>query len=142
MFKSFFKIQFIVLLFASISYAEIINNIEVSGNQRISKDTIIVLGAIEIKSNYNNEDLNLILKNLYNTNFFEKINLKISNNILIIEVSENRIIEDVEINGIKSAKLTEFLNDSIKLKSRNSFNESLFTKDVNTIKSIIRANGY
>ena len=142
MFKNFFKINFIFFLFASISYAEIINDVVVAGNQRISKDTIIVLGSIQLKSDYSNEDLNVILKNLYNTNFFDKINIKIDNNILIIDVSENPIIEDVEINGIKSAKLTEFINDSITLKSRNSYNESLFMKDVNTVKSIIRANGY
>ena len=62
MFKNFFKINFIFFLFASISYAEIINDVDVAGNQRISEDTIIVLGSIQLKSDYSNEDLNVILK--------------------------------------------------------------------------------
>ena len=44
------KILLIYLAIFSTSYSEIINKIEVNGNQRISKETIIVIGKIEKKN--------------------------------------------------------------------------------------------
>jgi outer membrane protein assembly factor BamA len=56
--------------------AEIINNIEISGNKRISKETILVLGDISPNKNLNKDDLNNSFKNLYETNFFQDIKFK------------------------------------------------------------------
>ena len=142
MFNKILKINFILIFLTSISLAEIVKSIDVNGNKRISKETIIVMGDIKLNSNYQNDGLNLILKNLYNTNFFETVNLEINNNILNIKVIENPIIEEIEINGIKSSNLTKALKENIKLKSRNSYNELLFMKDVNLVKNIIRSNGF
>ena len=142
MLKKFFIINFILLFFASLSLAEKINDIEVFGNKRISKESIIVFGDISFNKNYEDDDLNNIFKKIYDTNFFKKINLNINNSILKITVIENPIIEDVQINGIKSDKLTEILFDKIKLKNRNSYVETLFLSDLNLIKNIIKNSGY
>ena len=63
----------ILLLFVSSlkSYSEIINKIEIKNNNRISKETIITYGQIELNKNYEQKDLNLILKNLFDTNFLK-----------------------------------------------------------------------
>ena len=60
-------------LATSYSFAELLKDINVIGNQRISKETIIVLGKIEVNSNYNDERLNTTLKELYNSNFFKDV---------------------------------------------------------------------
>ena len=57
-----------------------INNVIVNNNERISANTIQTYGNIEIGTNYSSDDLNTILKNLYETNFFQDISLKIENN--------------------------------------------------------------
>ena len=57
--------------------AEIIVDIEIKNNDRISKQTIITYGKIELNKDYSQEDLNLILKNLYETNFFSNISLSL-----------------------------------------------------------------
>jgi outer membrane protein insertion porin family len=142
MFKKFFFINFFLILLASISYAEIVKDIALSGNKRLSKESIIVFGNIKINNDYNQKELNNIFKDLYSTNFFKDINLEIKNNILIIKVVENPIIEELEINGIKNKKLTELLNDKIELKSRKSYIETIFQKDLNLIKNIIKGSGY
>ena len=54
-------------------------------------------------------DLNQILKKLYNTNFFETVSVKLSNDILIIKVKENPIIQNINYEGIKSSKILEDL---------------------------------
>ena len=50
--------------------AEIVNKVLVNNNDRISDETIITYGEIEIGKNYNENDLNEILKNLYRNKFF------------------------------------------------------------------------
>ena len=59
----FKKIFFITIVFFNFTLlrAEIIKNIEVLGNQRVSDETIKVYGEIEVNKNYNESDLNKIL---------------------------------------------------------------------------------
>ena len=136
------KILLIYLAIFSTSFSEVINKIEVNGNQRISKETIIVIGKIEKKTDYDDKGLNYVLKNLYDTNFFSDIDIDISNSVMTINVDENPIIEDIEITGIKSKDFLEVLSDETFLKNRMSFTESLLQKDINLIKNILKANGF
>jgi len=142
MFKKIISINIFVIFFACFSYAEIIKDIVVNGNKRLSKESIIVFGNLEVNKDYNQKKLNLIFKDLYSTNFFKDIELKIKNSVLIINVNENPIIEELEINGIDNDKLTETLIDIIELKSRKSYIEIIFLKDLNLIKNTIKSSGY
>ena len=142
MFKTIIRINFILFFISSLSIAQTISEIKVDGNKRISKESIIIFGNIDFNKSYNDDDLDTVLKNIYETNFFKKINLRINNSILEISVIENPIIEDVQINGIKSANLTELLFDKIKLKNRSSYIESLFLSDLNLVKNILKSSGY
>jgi len=142
MFKTILKINFIVFFISSLSLAQVIKDIKVDGNTRISKESIIVFGEIDFNKSYSTDDLNIILKNIYDTNFFKDIDIKINNSILEISVVENPIIENVTINGIKSDNLTEVLFDSLRLKDRSSYIESSFLSDLNLLKNILKSNGY
>ena len=142
MFKTIIRINFILFFISSLSIAQTISEIKVDGNKRISKESIIVFGDINFNKSYNDDDLDTVLKNIYETNFFKKINLRINNSILEISVIENPIIEDVQINGIKNENLTELLFDKIKLKNRSSYVESLFLSDLNLVKNILKSSGY
>ena len=134
---------FLIFLFLTInSYSEIIKNFEVSGNQRISKETILVLSDIKIGKDFTNDSLNIALKKLYETDFFSKINISLNNGLLKINVLENPIIEKININGIKKKSIKEILYSSISLKDRMSFTEYKFNKDINLIKNILKTNGY
>ena len=53
------------LLFTVNVYAEILKKIEVTGNKRISKETIRVYGDIQINQNYKDDDINAVIKKLY-----------------------------------------------------------------------------
>ncbi len=134
---------FLIFMFLTInSYSEIIKNLEVSGNQRISKETILVLSDIKIGKDFTNDSLNIALKKLYETDFFSKINISLNNGLLKINVLENPIIEKININGIKKKSIKEILYSSISLKDRMSFTEYKFNKDINLIKNILKTNGY
>ena len=79
------KIFLFLLLFLLIinnAYSEIIKKIEISGNDRIPDETIKMLTNIKVNEDVSQSDINNLIKNLYETNFFENIQVKFSNNIL------------------------------------------------------------
>ena len=146
MFKLFYKINlfFFIFLFLLIagSKAEIIEKIDVSGNQRISIETIKMFSGVSVNDNVSEKDLNEILKKLYNTNFFDLVSVKIDNKKLFIKVKENPIIQNIIFEGIKSSTILEELKNNISLKSRSSFNNILLEKDKKRIKLFLNETGY
>ena len=142
MLKKILKINIIIFFLATISIAEIIKDVKVSGNTRLSKESIIVFGQITLDTDYDQESLNDVLKKIYETNFFKDVKLDINNSILEIDVVENPIIEDIEINGIKSENLKELILDKLSLISRKSYVETIFLSDLNMMKNIIKSSGY
>ena len=142
MLKILIKILIFSLFFMSSISAEQIKNIEVSGNQRISKETILVLGNIDKNQDFNNDKLNNSLKKLYDTNFFSDIKMSLSNGLLTIKIDENPIIEDIEITGIKNKSFLEKIYENIVLKNRVSFTEDQLKKDIVLIKNVLKTNGY
>ena len=133
---------FFTLFISSWLKAEIIDKINIEGNERISTETIKMFTDVSIGDDLSENDLNQILKKLYNTNFFETISIKLSNEILIIKVTENPIIQNISYEGIKSSQMLEELKKKIVLKSRSSFNEILLNKDIGQIKSFLKDRGY
>ena len=146
MFKKYFKIisyfLFLFLFFIKSSFSEIVKDIKIIGNDRISNQTIKTFVNISVNENIKNEDLNFILKDLYNTNFFENISVKFEENILIINVKENPIIDKINILGIKSNRIKELIEKNISLKSRSSFNELYLKKDKENIQKTLKDLGY
>ena len=142
MIKFLLKFIAFTFLFISTSFGEIIKEIKISGNKRISNETILVLGDISVGKNFDKVTLNESLKNLYKTNFFKNINIDLSNGILNLEIVENPIIENIEIKGVKSKTLKKNLSESIVLKNRMSFTENQLKKDINLITNILKINGF
>ena len=139
--KLFFIFAFIFLFTTNIN-SEIIKNIEISGNVRISDETIILFSEIKKNQDLKNENLNLIIKKLYTTNFFSDINVTFNDGILKINVKENPVVQTLEFKGIKNKRILEVLNDAIQLKEKSSFLESIAKSDEKMITNILRSNGY
>ena len=136
--------KILIFLFISLSSlkAEIINDLEVVGNNRISIETIKVYGDIKFGNDYSSSDLNEILKNLYSTDFFENIELSITDNKLLINLKEYPIINSIIIEGEKSKRIKDLVLEKIQLKSKNSFISNKLNDDINLIKKIYALNGY
>ncbi len=142
MVKIYLKILAIFLFLTNVINAEIINEIQITGNKRVSKESIIVLGNIKKDENFTSDKLNETLKNLYETNFFSDVNISFENNLLKLVVIENPIIENIEISGIKKKSFVEILYEKMTLKNRMSFTEIQFKKDLDLVDNILKSNGY
>jgi outer membrane protein insertion porin family len=115
-------------------YAEIVNKVIIDGNERVSDETIKIYGKIDLNVDYSNKDLDQILKNLYSTDFFEDINVKLENNTLKISLREYPIINQLIITGEKSNKYKDAIKDLMSIKEKSSFIKSNLIKDVEKIK--------
>ena len=145
MFKRHFKLLLISFLFyLSLTplFAEVVEKIEIQGNERISKETILLFSKINIKDDLNSNDINEILKSLYDSNFFLDVSVEFKSKILTILVDENPIIENITYNGIKSKTLKEKITKDLKLLSRSSYNEILLNEDKKRIKLSLKDSGY
>ena len=130
------------LVFSSFSFSEIIKKIEITGNNRISDETILMFSKVDTGQSVKNNKINEILKDLYNSNFFSNISVKIEKNILFIKVDEAPLIQEIKITGVKAEKFKKLIRDSLILKSRGSFNEFLLAKEKKNIRSKLKSAGY
>ena len=142
MFKKLINTFTILFLFISHVYAETFLDINITGNDRISKQTIINFSKIEKNTDITSENLNDAVKNLYNTNFFEDVSVNIKNNTLNINVKEFPIIQNIEINGLKAKKFVKLLKEQSLLKEKNPFNKFTLQKDLVKVSNILRKLGY
>tara|TARA_B100000029_G_scaffold511096_1_gene604161 strand:- start:6149 stop:8380 length:2232 start_codon:yes stop_codon:yes gene_type:complete len=140
--KKIFSIILISIFFVFKSNADIINDVKVEGNKRISDDTIILFSGVKINQKITDTSLNDIIKNLYSTNFFENISANYENGVLLIKVAESPIIQNILFEGVKKKSLIETLKDNLFLKEKNSYTENIFKKDQELIVNILRSNGY
>ena len=141
MFK-FISITFFIILITFKANSEVIKNIEVKNNNRVSKETILIFSKIEIGKDYSENDLNSVIEDLYKTDFFSNISLEVINGTLLIEVEENKIIQQVDINGIKKKEIVKLLKGKISTKDKNPFLENNILYDLRLMKKILKNSGF
>ena len=130
------------LIFLSFSFSEIVKKIQITGNSRISDETILMFSGINEGKNFTNSMLNKILKNLYDSNFFSNVSVQFENSIIVINVEEAPLIKDIKISGIKADKYKKLVKESLILKPRGSFNEFFLSEEKKNIQSKLKSAGY
>ena len=142
MFKILLKSFVLYFYLTTFLFSQIISQIEVIGNKRISKESVIVFSKLNTGLDYNEGLVNDSLKSLYDTNFFEDVSITFKDNKLTINLIENPIIEELEITGVKKKSFLDFIKENIYLKERVSFNQIHLNKDISLIQNILKTNGY
>ena len=135
----FFLIFFSKIIFAN---AEIIKSITVNGNDRITDQTVIIFANVDIGDDLIKDDLNDIIKNLYETDFFNNVSVNLTNNILTINLIENKLVQSVEINGVKNKKLKQSLLDQLSITEKKSYVEEKSSEDVLKLSNYLKISGY
>ncbi len=132
----------IFLLFFSALKAEVVENIIIEGNKRISDETIKIYGDIEIKKNFTESDINKVLSNLNSTNFFKNIEINLDNKTLKIVVEEYPFVNQLIILGEPKKGNVEEIKKLIQVKSKRPFIKANLTKDIDIIKKLYSSLGY
>ena len=132
---------FLFLKFASAN-AEIVKSISVTGNERIADQTVIIFSKIDVGDDLTINDLNKITKNLYDTDFFKDVLVNLENNILKIHVSENSLVQSVQINGVKNKKLKQALLDQLVINEKKSYVEEKSIQEILKLSNFLKISGY
>jgi outer membrane protein insertion porin family len=135
---------FLLIFFIKITFvnAEVVKSISVSGNDRITDETIIIFSKVDIGDDLIINDLNYVIKNLYSTDFFKNVSVILKNNNLSITVVENNLIQSVEINGVKNKKFKQSLLDQLTLTEKKSYVEEKSKDDVIKLNNFLKISGY
>ena len=135
---------FLIIFFVKITFvnAEIVKSISVAGNERITNSTVVIFSKINIGDDLIINDLNQVIKNLYETDFFNDVSVILKNNILTINVVENNLIQSVEINGVKNKKLKQALFDQLVITEKKSYVEERSSEDVLKLSNFLKISGY
>ncbi len=137
----FIKFLFLInLLLISISYGKNIKNIEIIGNQRIDKETIFTYLNFSKNKIIREEDLNILFKDLFATNLFSEIVFKLEDNTLLIEVTENPIVNRIALEGNKYLKDDEIIPE-IYLKPRDIFTKNKIKENLQRMLALYRGSG-
>ncbi len=146
MFKKFLISNCCCLIFffatLNITHAEVIDSIKINGNDRIPRETILMFADISDGQNINSDEINTVLKNIYESNFFENVIVNFENNILTIDVVEYPVIENIVYEGVKAKKIKDVLFKDLLLKPRVSFNNIFLNDDKKKIETSLKNLGY
>ncbi len=144
--KSFYRILIFIFLLNFLnfnnSFSDEINKIKILGNERISDETILMFASVSVGDDIDDDKINLILKQLYESGFFNNVNIQFENNILNISLIENPIIEKIVFKGVKAKKIKKPLTENLKLKNRSSYNSIDLNHDKERILSTLKELGY
>ncbi len=141
MIKKFFTLLFFLLYIFAVK-AEVVENIVIEGNKRISDETIKIYGEVELNKNFTESDLNKVLSNLNSTNFFQNIEINLNNKILKIVVEEYPFVNQLIILGEPKKGYVEEIKKLIQIKSKRSFIKANLAKDIEIIKKLYSSLGY
>jgi len=143
--KNCLKYSILLILFffkTTIASSENVNEIVIFGNERISDETILVFSNLNVGDDIQDLDLNIILKKLYNSNFFDDISIEFTKGVIKIEVNESPLIQNIKISGLKATKFKDLIIENRILKPKNSYNKVLLSRDVEMIKSQFKSQGF
>ncbi|MBL6592443.1 MAG: outer membrane protein assembly factor BamA [Flavobacteriaceae bacterium] len=141
--KIFLNIALFLSLTVGTVKAELVNTINIIGNSRISDETVKVYSGIQKdKKDYSKQDLDNILKNIYETNFFEDVSVEIKNQVLVINLKEYPVLNQLVLIGEKSSRIKTEIKRFIQLKESNSFIKTYLDQDLNAIKKFYSSIGY
>ena len=125
------KLFFIFSINLFVSYplfADQIKNFEISGNKRLAEETIILFTELNIGDEISQNDINNSFKKLFDTNYFQDLNIKFSNGILSIRVVENPIVTKININGIENKSIYSEIEKITKKTEKYPFIQSNFVE--------------
>ena len=133
--NSFLIIIILIFLDISVSFSNdyFIKKVEIAGNKRIPSSFITNITNKYFNKKITDEEINLITKDLYQSDFFDDVIVRVDNDTLQIEVLETPVINEIYFFG-NSFFTEEQLKDIVKINKRDTFSKNKLNKAIERIK--------
>lgn len=125
---------------AAASSADRIQAIEVVGNQRVEKSTVLSYLDLSVGDPFNPDRINHALKTLFATGLFADVSIERQGNSLVVRVAENPIINQIAFEGNKHLS-DDTLKAEVQLKPRTVFTRAKVEADVQRLIQLYRRSG-
>ncbi|HAK62327.1 MAG TPA: outer membrane protein assembly factor BamA, partial [Alphaproteobacteria bacterium] len=120
--------------------AQIITDIQVSGNQRIEPDTVRSYMVVRAGDEFDDVKIDQSLKTLFATGLFADVAIRREGTSLVVNIVENPIINRVAFEG-NSAIKDENLEKEVQLKARVVYTRARVQEDLKRIIEVYRRSG-
>ena len=120
--------------------AAVVRSISVSGNQRIDSDTIRSYVTVKPGKSFSSFDTDESLERLYATGLFSDVRITRSGNTLLVQVSENAIINLVLFEGNDKVR-DEQLENIVQSKSLGIFSQEKTNSDLDRVREVVKRSG-
>jgi outer membrane protein insertion porin family len=118
----------------------VVQRVNVEGNERIERDTILSYLSIQPGDTVSSEQIDLAIKTLFKTDLFADVSIQLQNGDLTVRVVENPIINQVVFEGNHSTK-DDKLRDEVTVRPRGIFTRAKVQGDVQRIVELYRREG-
>lgn len=117
-----------------------VNRIEVRGAQRIDQSTVLSYLPIQPGDTIDATVLDVAVRTLSRTGLFADVQLGLQNGVLVVQITENPIINQVVFEG-NNALSEDKLNEEVTLKPRGIYTRAKIQEDVGAIVELYRLQG-
>lgn len=135
-----------LITLTSISYAQTISSIQITGLNTISKGTILSHIPIEVGDTVYQDTSNHIIRSLHKTSLFEDVFVLNDNGIIKIHLKEKPNIYNIEITGYSDAVIQKEQLDrllkSVRLTQGEIFNQQVLNRVIKELKRNYQESGY
>ena len=132
-----------ILFFGALAHsaaAQVVDRIEVSGNERVEDGTVTSYIPIIAGSFATDADVDRALKALFSTGLFSDVSLRREGTTLVVSVVENPLINQLAFEG--NGKIaTELLEAEVQLRPRIVFTRTRVQSDVQRLLQVYRRSG-
>jgi len=121
--------------------AQTISDIRITGNKRVEPETVKSYLTFSVGDRYTAKAADDSFKALFETGLFSDVNIRFSQRVVTVEVSENPVINRVAFEG--NDEITDdVLSQEGQLRARSVYTRAAAQADVQRILNIYRAQGY
>ncbi len=137
------KIHLIVLFFLLGFFNNLQSNgLIINGLSKLSINDLQTQTSIDLdKKSYSDDDINILLKDLYKSEIIFDLKYSKDNGNHFIEIQENILIKEIFINGNQRIE-DELIINNISMKKNGFINQNQINNDIDLIKSIYRVKGF
>lgn len=125
---------------ASLAQAEVIEKMQVKGNQRLEAETIYSYLPFAVGDDVDASAVNEAIKELYKTGFFNDVKIDLKGSSIVIDVDERPAISSITFEGNDKVD-TDVLKGEVQIKVRDIYVPTKVQSDVERIKMIYQRMG-
>lgn len=123
------------------AYAATVSQVLIRGNQRVENETILSYMQLGVGDQFDDEQIDESIKTLFQTGLFRDVSIVRQGNALVISVSENPLINIVNIEGNQEID-DDTLMKEVEARERIIFTKARVASDTRRILAVYQKQGF